>query len=155
MLRFVDPLRRILDTGVKTYRMKAPICYLNYNMQWKKLFSKTEPFQPAILYNSAMEPFMKMHLPYKINYIEDPKMQKEFKATKEELLKNHFVANYQKTALEQLAKLSLNRCTMPIDQSLGRLCQIFQDFESDLKTEDSPMITPPPTPIFQNDRSRN
>ena len=41
MLQFVNPLRQILDTGVTTYRMKAPIRYLDHNMWWKKLFSKT------------------------------------------------------------------------------------------------------------------
>ena len=124
--------------------MKAPLRYLDRNMQWKKLFSKTEPFQPAIQYNPAMEPFMKMHLPYKIDYIEDPNTQEEFKGTKEELMKK-----------QQLTKLSLKKSTMPIDQSLGRLCQIFQDFKKDLKADESPMITPPPTPISQLNRSRN
>ena len=55
MLQFVDPLRQILDTGVTTHRMIAPIRYLNYNMHWKKLFSKIESFQLAIQYLNPVQ----------------------------------------------------------------------------------------------------
>ena len=102
--------------------MKAPIRYLDPNVQWKKLFSKTEPFQPVI---PAVEPLIKMYLPYRINYIQDPKIKESQGVTKEALIQKHFVSPYQEVALEQLTKLCQNKSTKPLDQSLGRLCQIF------------------------------
>ena len=44
-------------------------------------------------------------------------------------------------ALDQQTKLSQNKSTMPFDQSLGRLFQIFQDFENNMKVDKTPIIT--------------
>ena len=140
ILKHVDPLKQILETGIRNYKIRSIPRYLDRNMQWKPLLS-TDIFEPATQYDQAMKPYIKVHLSYKIDSIIPPKDEQTAKAPA--ALE---VQEYEKKTLDALLKLIQTKHKMPLDQSLGRLCQIFQDMEDEKKVHDADLLTPPPTP---------
>ena len=104
-LRHVDPLKRLLETGTKHYRIRAIPRYLNRNMQWKKLLT-TDIFEPATQYDQAMNPFIKMHLSYKIDSITNNEEETKTIKTVEKAPETFEVQEYQKKTLDSLLKLT-------------------------------------------------
>ena len=65
MLKHMDPIKQLRDTGITKYKLVATIRYLDKNMQWNKLISP-HAFSPALQYNPTMEVCIKLHMAYKI-----------------------------------------------------------------------------------------